>query len=232
MLGRGQGRGRRRRRRSGATRRRPGRSTRRPPAALGLTVEQVSEPARRRLAGRGRAPSCAWRDRTIPVRVRYPGRRTASIPRAWRATPLRAPDGRLGAARPWLGQCVATGDGELILSARTCGRWPWSPAGSKDRDLGSAATEIQGKLRRPQAAGRLLDRGRRPVRVAAPGLPRAAAGVRRSPPRWCFSSWWSSSARFTAGAAPPARGAALASAAPSCCCCSPARSSTSPPPWG
>ena len=55
----------------------------------------------------------------------------------------------------------------------------------EERDLGSAVARDPEPTARPSAAGRLHLRGRRAVRVAAPGVPRAAAGLRASPPRSC-----------------------------------------------
>jgi multidrug efflux pump subunit AcrB len=109
----------------------------------GLTVEQVQNQLATAWLGET-ATDLQLGDRTVPVRVRYPDR-DRSDPAFFSALTLKAPDGRLvplsTLARPVLG----TGDGELIREnlrqvALVTGRL-------EGRDLGSAATEIQGKLR-------------------------------------------------------------------------------------
>ena len=147
----------------------------------GLTVEQVAD----QLAG-------AWLgevgDRAAPARPHrararaLPGRASASIPRARAHTLLRTPDGKLVPLSA-VATAGARRTARRAACARTCARWRWSPAGSKGATWGAPSTEIQA-----QAAPTLklpvgyTDRDRRPVRVAAPGVPRAADGLRRSPP--------------------------------------------------
>jgi CzcA family heavy metal efflux pump len=110
----------------------------------GLTVEQVQDQLATAWLGET-ATSLQLGDRSVPVRVRYPDRDRFDPARSGALT-LRTPDGRLvplsAVARP----VVSTGDGELIREnlrqvALVTGRL-------ENRDLGGAATEIQGKLRR------------------------------------------------------------------------------------
>jgi CzcA family heavy metal efflux pump len=110
----------------------------------GLTVEQVQNQLAAAWAGEV-ATDLRQEDRGIPVRVRYPDAYRLDPANLARLT-LKTPDGRnvplASVARP----VVATGDGELTREdlrqvALVTGRL-------ENRDLGSAAAEIQGRLRR------------------------------------------------------------------------------------
>ena len=110
----------------------------------GLTVEQVQGQLATAWSGET-ATSLQLGDRSIPVRVRYPDRDRFDPTQLARLI-LKTPDGRLiplsTVARP----VVATGDGELTREnlrqvALVTGRL-------EGRDLGSAATEIQSRLRK------------------------------------------------------------------------------------
>jgi CzcA family heavy metal efflux pump len=110
----------------------------------GLTVEQVQTQLAAAWAGET-ATDLRLGDRGIPVRVRYPD--------AYRFDPtnlarlsLRTPDGRALPLASVAQPVVATGDGELTREnlrqvALVTGRL-------ENRDLGSAAAEIQSRLRR------------------------------------------------------------------------------------
>ena len=99
--------------------------------------------------------------------------------------------------------------GRSSCSARTSSRWSMVTGHLEDRDLGSAVAEIQAKLREPEAAGRLHDRSRRPVRVAAAVVSRAADGVRDRGGAGLHHP--AGAVRpLHAGAADPRRGAAVA----------------------
>jgi CzcA family heavy metal efflux pump len=110
----------------------------------GLTVEQVQSQLAAAWAGEV-ATDLRQGDRGIPVRVRYPD--------AYRFDPanlarlnLKSPDGRNVPLASVAQPVVATGDGELTREnlrqvALVTGRL-------ENRDLGSAATEIQSRLRR------------------------------------------------------------------------------------
>ena len=112
-------------------------------------------------------------DRTIPVRVRYPDAFRFNGTKL-QQTMMRGANGKLDAG-------VGAGDGDRAgaagraAGARTSGRWRSSPAGSKDRDLGSAVADIQKMMDGMHAADRLHVGSRRPVPVAAHRVPAAAA---------------------------------------------------------
>jgi CzcA family heavy metal efflux pump len=110
----------------------------------GLTVEQVQDQLAAAWLGET-ATDLQLGDRTIPVRVRYPDKDRYD-PALFARLTLKTPDGRLvplsSVARPE----TATGDGELTREnlrqvALVTGRL-------EGRDLGSAAAEIQSRLRR------------------------------------------------------------------------------------
>ncbi len=109
----------------------------------GLTVEQVQDQLATAWLGET-ATDLQLGDRTVPVRVRYPDRDRFDPTRSGALT-LKAADGRLVPLSTLARPVVSTGDGELIREnlrqmALVTGRL-------ENRDLGSAATEIQGKLR-------------------------------------------------------------------------------------
>ena len=157
----------------------------------GLTVEQVPNQLAAAWSGaerHGPAPARPQRSgaralsRRRPLRSRAPGR-----PR-----PCARPDGRLvplsSVARPM----VSTGDGELTReNLRQMALVTGAPGEPRP---GQRGAEIQTPRRQAQAAGRLHLRGRRAVRVAAPGLPRAAARLRHRRRAGVRSSWSFSSA--------------------------------------
>ena len=129
----------------------PGGSTRRPPAAPGSPSSRcrTSSPppgsARRR-------PSCDWATAASPCAcaTRTP---TASIPtRSGADSPCGPRTAGWCRCPAWPRPVVATG--EPSSRARTCARWPWSPAAWKGATWAARSTEIQGTLRRRQAAGR------------------------------------------------------------------------------
>ena len=110
----------------------------------GLTVEQVQDQLATAWLGET-ATQLQLGDRTVPVRVRYPDRDRFDPARAGALT-LRTPEGRRVPLSALARPVVSTGDGELTREnlrqvALVTGRL-------EGRDLGSAATEIQGKLRR------------------------------------------------------------------------------------
>jgi CzcA family heavy metal efflux pump len=110
----------------------------------GLTVEQVQDQLATAWLGET-ATQLQLGDRSIPVRVRYPDRDRFDPARSGALT-LKTPDGRLVPLSALARPVVATGDGELIREnlrqvALVTGRL-------EGRDLGGAAAEIQGKLRR------------------------------------------------------------------------------------
>jgi CzcA family heavy metal efflux pump len=109
----------------------------------GLTVEQVQDQLATAWLGET-ATQLQLGDRSIPVRVRYPDRDRFDPARSGAIT-LKTPDGRLVPLSALARPVVATGDGELTREnlrqvALVTGRL-------EGRDLGSAAAEIQGKLR-------------------------------------------------------------------------------------
>jgi CzcA family heavy metal efflux pump len=109
----------------------------------GLTVEQVQGQLAEAWLGET-ATDLQLGDRSIPVRVRYPDRDRYDPARLARLT-LKNPDGRLVPLSTVARPVVGTGDGELtrenlrlvaLVTARLEGR-----------DLGSAASDIQKRLR-------------------------------------------------------------------------------------
>ena len=89
---------------------------------LGLIVTQVSEQLSDAWLGDVKT-ELRLSDRTIPVRVRYPGRLPARSAQM-AATPIRAADGRIDSARR--ARAVDDDRGrDRPASARTCGRWRW-----------------------------------------------------------------------------------------------------------
>jgi CzcA family heavy metal efflux pump len=110
----------------------------------GLTVDEVASRLAAAWLGET-ATDLRLGDRGIPVRVRYPDRDRFDPARLARLT-LRTPDGRLvplsSVARP----VVATGDGEL--TRENLRQVALVTARLEGRDLGSAAGEIQDRLRR------------------------------------------------------------------------------------
>jgi CzcA family heavy metal efflux pump len=110
----------------------------------GLTVEQVQNQLAAAWAGET-ATDLRLGDRGIPVRVRFPDAYRFDPTNLARLT-LRTPDGRTLPLASVAQPVVATGDGELTREnlrqvALVTGRL-------ENRDLGSAATEIQARLRR------------------------------------------------------------------------------------
>jgi multidrug efflux pump subunit AcrB len=117
------------------------------PAATGragLTVEQVESQLAAAWLGET-ATELRLGDRGIPVRVRYPDRDRFDPARLARLS-LRTPDGRLVPLSTLARPVVATGDGEL--TRENLRQVALVTARLEGRDLGSAAAEIQGKLRR------------------------------------------------------------------------------------
>ncbi len=110
----------------------------------GLTIEQVQAQLAQAWLGET-ATDLQLGDRSIPVRVRYRDRDRFDPDRLARLT-LKTPDGRLVPLSAVARAEVATGDGELTREnlrqvALVTGRL-------EGRDLGSAASDIQGRLRR------------------------------------------------------------------------------------
>ncbi len=109
----------------------------------GLTAEQIQDQLAVAWAGET-ATHLQVGDRAIPVRVRYPDRDRFDPARLARLT-LKAPDGRLvplsSVARP----VVSTGDGEL--TRENLRQVALVTARLEGRDLGTAAAEIQKRLR-------------------------------------------------------------------------------------
>jgi multidrug efflux pump subunit AcrB len=109
----------------------------------GLTIEQVQSQLAEAWLGET-ATDLQLGDRSIPVRVRYPDRDRYDPARLARLT-LKTPDGRLvplsAVARP----VVGTGDGEL--TRENLRQVALVTARLEGRDLGSAAADIQKRLR-------------------------------------------------------------------------------------
>ena len=110
----------------------------------GLTVEQIQGQLATAWSGET-ATNLQIGDRSIPVRVRYPDRDRFDPTQLARLT-LKTPDGRLvplsSVARP----VVTTGDGEL--TRENLRQVALVTARLEGRDLGTAAAEIQSRLRR------------------------------------------------------------------------------------
>jgi CzcA family heavy metal efflux pump len=109
----------------------------------GLTTEQVQTQLAAAWLGET-ATDLQLGDRSIPVRVRYPDRDRYDPARLARLT-LKTPDGRLVPLSALARPVMATGDGEL--TRENLRQVALVTARLEERDLGSAATEIQGKLR-------------------------------------------------------------------------------------
>ncbi|HSS76701.1 MAG TPA: efflux RND transporter permease subunit, partial [Thermoanaerobaculia bacterium] len=110
----------------------------------GLTVEQVQNQLAAAWSGQT-ATDLRLGDRSVPVRVRYPDADRYDPARLARLT-LRTADGRIVPLSTVARPVTATGDGELTREnlrqvALVTGRL-------ENRDLGTAATEIQSRLRR------------------------------------------------------------------------------------
>jgi CzcA family heavy metal efflux pump len=110
----------------------------------GLTVEQVQNQLAAAWSGQS-ATDLRVGDRSVPVRVRYPDADRFDPARLGALT-LRTADGRIVPLSSVAKPTVATGDGELTREnlrqvALVTGRL-------ENRDLGGAATEIQGRLAR------------------------------------------------------------------------------------
>ncbi|MFL6192537.1 MAG: efflux RND transporter permease subunit [Thermoanaerobaculia bacterium] len=110
----------------------------------GLTVEQVAAQLASAWSGET-ATDLQLGDRSIPVRVRYPDRDRFDPSRLASLT-LRTPDGRLVPLSTLARATVATGDGEL--TRENLRQVALVTARLEERDLGSAASEIQSRLRR------------------------------------------------------------------------------------
>ncbi|MFY9826817.1 MAG: efflux RND transporter permease subunit [Thermoanaerobaculia bacterium] len=110
----------------------------------GLTVEQVQNQLAAAWSGEA-ATDLRLGDRSVPVRVRYPDADRFDPARLGSLT-LRTPDGRIVPLSTVARPVIATGDSELTREnlrqvALVTGRL-------ENRDLGSAATEIQTRVRR------------------------------------------------------------------------------------
>ena len=109
---------------------------------LGLSVSQVSEQLSDAWLGDIRT-NLRLSDRTIPIRVRYPDAYRLD-PARMATTPLRADDGRtvpLGAVAQ-----AATTEGEFVLERENLRQMALVTGRLEGRDLGSAVSELQGKL--------------------------------------------------------------------------------------
>jgi multidrug efflux pump subunit AcrB len=117
------------------------------PAAAGragLTVDEVGNQLAAAWLGET-ATELRLGDRGVPVRVRYPDRDRFNSTRLARLT-LKTPEGRLVPLSTVARPVTATGDGEL--TRENLRQVALVTARLEGRDLGSAAAEIQGKLRR------------------------------------------------------------------------------------
>jgi CzcA family heavy metal efflux pump len=117
------------------------------PAATGragLTVEEVESQLAAAWLGET-ATELRLGDRGVPVRVRYPDRDRFDPTRLARLT-LKTPEGRLVPLSTVARAVTATGDGEL--TRENLRQMTLVTARLEGRDLGSAAAEIEGKLRR------------------------------------------------------------------------------------
>jgi CzcA family heavy metal efflux pump len=110
----------------------------------GLTTEQVQDQLATAWLGET-ATDLQMGDRSIPVRVRYPDRDRYDPARLARLT-LKTPDGRIVPLSTVARPVVATGDGEL--TRENLRQVALVTARLEGRDLGSAAADIQGRLRR------------------------------------------------------------------------------------
>ena len=161
---------------SAARPRRPGRSIQSAAGRLGpARSQQVSEQLSDAWLGDVQT-ELQLADRTIPVRVRYPDAYRLD-PQQMAATPIRVADGRT----------VPLGSHRALDHDRggdhSAAREPQAD-GPRDRAISKTAIWAAPSLRsrrscgEPEAAGRLHDRSRRPIRVAAAVVPRAADGLR------------------------------------------------------
>jgi CzcA family heavy metal efflux pump len=110
---------------------------------LGLNATQVSEQLSDAWLGDVRT-ELRLTDRTIPVRVRYPDSYRFD-PQQMATTPVRGPDGKsvpLGA----VAHSTTTSEGEIILQRENLRQMALVTGHLEDRDLGSAVSEIRGKL--------------------------------------------------------------------------------------
>jgi len=110
---------------------------------LGLTIAQVSEQLSDAWLGDIRT-ELRLADRTIPVRVRYPDAYRLD-PNRMATTPVRASNGKtipLGSLAH-----ATTTEGEIILQRENLRQMALVTGRLEDRDLGSAVSEIQTKLR-------------------------------------------------------------------------------------
>ncbi len=110
---------------------------------LGLNVAQVSEQLSDAWLGDVKT-ELRLPDRTIPVRVRYPDSYRLD-PVQMAMTPVRASDGRsvpLGSIAH-----ATTSEGEIVLQRENLRQMGLVTGRLEDRDLGSAVSEIQQKLR-------------------------------------------------------------------------------------
>lgn len=109
---------------------------------LGLSITQASEQLSDAWMGDVKT-ELRLTDRTIPVRVRYPDAYRLD-PTRMAATPVRADDGR-SAPLSALAQATTT-EGEIVLQRENLRQMALVSGRLEGRDLGSAVTEIQGKL--------------------------------------------------------------------------------------
>ena len=141
---------------------------------IGLTVQQVSEQM-----------SDAWLgdiqtelrllDRTIPVRVRYPDSfrfKGARLPE----TMIRGANGKLTSASALV--TISEQGGESELKRENLRQMAILTARLEGRDLGGAVKAVNTMILVGDAAAGLHVRDRRPISVAATGVPRVAAGRR------------------------------------------------------
>jgi CzcA family heavy metal efflux pump len=109
---------------------------------LGLSITQAAEQLSDAWLGDVKT-ELRLADRTIPVRVRYPDGYRLD-PARMATTPIRADDGR-SAPLSALAQ-PSTSQGEIILQRENLRQMALVSGRLQGRDLGSAVTEIQGKL--------------------------------------------------------------------------------------
>jgi CzcA family heavy metal efflux pump len=110
---------------------------------LGLSIAQASEQLSDAWLGDVKT-ELRLTDRTIPVRVRYPDAYRLD-PVQMASTPIRADDGR-AAPLSALAQPTTT-EGEIVLERENLRQMALVSGRLEGRDLGSAVSEIQGKLR-------------------------------------------------------------------------------------
>ena len=180
-------------------------STRRPPAAPGSPSSR-SRPSSPPPGSARRRPTCNWATAASPCGCAI-RTATASIPRAWRASPCGRRTAGWCRCRPWPGRWWPRADGELTRENLRQVALVTAPAGRARP--GQRGRRDPGPPAPPQAAGRLLAWRWAASTSRSARLSASCSWSSAPPPRWCCSCWWSNSAPSLPRADPAARGAAL-----------------------